>query len=77
VQKKAESGPVKRFLYLKDVYIFMPDIKHKICTHTDRTVKMQRLYKREEIQNPTTGEKKKKFVGCAWMCPDCWQMVRD
>lgn len=43
------------------------DIKHRVCQHKDRAHKMQRLYKRENG----------KFIGCAWMCPDCGQMIRD
>ncbi len=43
------------------------DIKHKLCKHSDRAHKMQRLYKR------VNG----KFIPCAWMCPDCGQMQRD
>ena len=35
----------------------MPDIKHKLCQHKDRTHKMQRLYKRENGR----------FVPVAWM----------
>lgn len=61
-----ESKPIQGFFYSKVVYIFM-DIKHRVCQHKDRAHKMQRLYKRENG----------KFIGCAWMCPDCGQMIRD
>jgi hypothetical protein len=43
------------------------DAKHKLCKHKDREIKMQRLYKRGEG----------KFIPCAWLCPDCGEMVED
>jgi len=43
------------------------DIKHKLCKHSDKSYKMQRLYKRVDG----------KFIPCAWMCPYCGQMQRD
>ena len=59
-------APYKAFSIQK-MYTSCMDIKHKQCQHKDRAHKMQRLYKRENG----------KFIGCAWMCPDCGQMIRD
>lgn len=43
------------------------DTKHKLCRHSDRSPKMQRLYKRENG----------KLVPVAWMCPDCGLIQKD
>ena len=58
--------PSDYLFLLKVVYIIM-DIKHKLCKHKDREVKMQRLYKR------ICG----KFIPCAWICPNCGQIKTD
>jgi hypothetical protein len=43
------------------------DIRHKLCKHSDRLHKMQRLYKRNNG----------KFVPVAWIYPDCGQIQKD
>jgi hypothetical protein len=43
------------------------DIAHKLCKHSDKSHKMQRIYKRDYG----------KFVPFGWMCPDCGQMQKD
>jgi hypothetical protein len=57
-----------RFLFLssKVEYISM-DIKHSRCNHPKCGAKIQRLYKRIN----------RKFIPCAWMCPDCGPMQKD
>jgi hypothetical protein len=43
------------------------DIVHKLCKHSDKSYRMQRIYKRD----------KGMFAPVAGMCPDCGQMQKD
>jgi hypothetical protein len=45
----------------------MSKIKPRDHPHTEKKIKMQRIYKRANGR----------FVQCGWMCPDCGHLEND